>query len=239
MTNENLKRYSGDDNRFNQQAAMWHSLMWLGIIMLVCLAWAWLLTGCSTKKSVVQERQKVESIVQDSSSVSHTSTTKQQTVHDSSSVIASEKNHWSLAFDSLLLSQVIERTTIIRQDENGTEISRETNTTITNNRERNRGLQQGSKEIDSMIRDVQDSQTSEINMSNDSVNTHWAQNKSSEQVQQEVKQELNWWQKLQLAFRVIIQVLGWLLEIGGAAYIIYIIYRVSKKVHEEIKNQKC
>lgn len=230
--NENLKL--GDGNRFNQKAAMWHGLMWLSIICLVCLCWAMLLTGCSTKKSVMQ--QQVVSVAKDSVAASHSKQKQERSVHDSSSVIASAKNHWSLAFDSTLLSQVIERTTIIRQDENGKEISRETNTTVTNNRERNHGLVQGSKEVASSQTDVQDSRLLNINTSNDSVNTHWVQNNSKETT--EVKQELNWWQKLQLAFKVVCQVLAWLLEFGAVAYIIYIIYRVIKNIHGQIKNQK-
>lgn len=229
--NENLRL--GGDNRFNQKAAMWHGLMWLGIISLVCFAWAVLLSGCSTKRNVVQ--QQAVSVTKDSSAVKQTEKRMERDSRDSSSVINSEKNHWSLAFDSTFLSQVIERTIIIRQDESGKEISRDTNTTITNNRERNRGLVQGSKEASSCLTDVRAGHLLNINMSNDSVGTHWADNKEAETT--EVKQELNWWQKVQLALKVVVQVIAWLLEIAAVAYVAYIIYRIIRKIHGNVKKK--
>lgn len=229
---ENLRL--GGDNRFNQKAAVWHGLMWLGIICLVCLCWAMLLTGCSSKKSVVQ--QQVVSVAKDSSAVKQTEKSMARASRDSTLIIGSEKNHWSLAFDSTFLSQVIERTIIIRQDENGKEISRETNTTITNNRERNRGLLQGSKDTATSRTAVKDSTLVSLNTSNDSVGTHWAKTETNETT--EVKQELNWWQKLQLFFKIVVQVLAWLLEIAAVAYIVYIIYRVIKKIYGNVQEGK-
>lgn len=230
--NENLRL--GGDNRFNQKAAVWHGLMWLGIICLVCLCWAMLLTGCSSKKSMVQ--QQVVSVAKDSSAVKQTEKKAENKTSDRSLIIGSEKNHWSLAFDSTLLSQVIERTIIIRQDESGKELSRETNTTITNNRERNRGLLQGTKEATSSQTAVKDSTMVSLNTSNDSVGTHWAKTDKSEIT--EVEQELNWWQKLQLVFKIVVQVLAWLLEIAAIAYVVYIIYRIIKKIHGNIQKGK-
>lgn len=121
-----------ENHRFNQDAAKWHGLFWLILITLICLAWASLLSGCSTKKSAVSDSvQSSDSLVMRSSSIQQDSV-----VNDSVSVIASEKKHQVFVHDSTWSSQIIERTTIIRQDSSGRELSRETNTTITNNRDR-------------------------------------------------------------------------------------------------------
>lgn len=124
------------ENRFNQKAAVWHGLLWLVIVALVCIVWAGILAGCSSPRKTQSEKQRE---VVENTSVKNTETIKDSTNKELSSIMASVKNDWLHEYDSLLLSSVIERTTIIRQDSSGRELSRETTTNITNNRDHFRG----------------------------------------------------------------------------------------------------
>lgn len=179
-----------ENNRFNQDAAKWHGLFWLILIMLLCLAWASLLSGCSTKKSAVSDFvQSSDSLVMRSSSIQQDSV-----INDSISVIASEKNRQVFVHDSTWSSQIIERTTIIRQDSCGRELSRETNTTITNNRDRFKEISEKNHDMLSTNTNVNNNRIVKDEKNKDLVSAKKKlENKSKETV---VKEHPSFWQSM-------------------------------------------
>lgn len=148
MENNNL------DNRFNKKAAKWHGLLWLCILVLLCLSWSLFLTGCSSHKGVVREV--------DSTFIKKVEIEKDSVSRDSSVKIEREKEKTLYVHDSVVVSQTVETTIIIRQDSTGKELSRETNTIITNNRDKY-------KDRNLMLRDQESS--------NVQVNNHVANNR--------------------------------------------------------------
>lgn len=179
-----------ENNRFNQDAAKWHGLFWLILIMLLCLAWASLLSGCSTKKSAVSDSvQSSDSLVMRSSSIQQDSV-----INDSISVIASEKKQQVFVRDSTWSSQIIERTTIIRQDSCGRELSRETNTTITNNRDRFKEISEKNHDMLSTNTNVNNIRIAKDEKNKELVSAKKKlENKSKETV---VKEQPSFWQSL-------------------------------------------
>lgn len=121
------------ENRFNKKSAVWHEILWLIIALLAAWGWVSLLTGCGSSKLSVKEESRVEL----DSSVLKKQTIQQDSIqHDSVVIVKAADKFYGFHSDSTVLSQAIERNTIIRQDANGKEISRETSTIINNNRER-------------------------------------------------------------------------------------------------------
>lgn len=130
-----LKGMENKENRFNKKSAVWYEILWLIIALLIAWGGISLLAGCGSNKRMVKEDSRVEL----DSSVEKKQTIKQDsTRHDSIVVVKAADKFFGFHTDSTSLSQVIERNTIIRQDADGKEISRESSTIINNNRERTR-----------------------------------------------------------------------------------------------------
>lgn len=227
----------GKSNRFNGRQARWHGLLWLVIIVLVCVGWSLLLSGCSTKKCLASD----SALVSDSSVVRSTSSSVDSIVQSTSTVKATEKNHSEITHDSVFVSQVIEREIIIRQDSNGRELSRETNTTITNNRDRVRDSKRvmDSKEAEQTNTDR--NLVSKKQASSDSVSVR---RESKSKVEQTTTQQENVWTRIKNLFYFLWRLFLLIIRIIGIAFIVYavgnaivLVYRLAKKMHSNIKDR--
>lgn len=227
----------GKSNRFNGRQTRWHGLLWLVIIVLVCVGWSLLLSGCSTKKCLASDT----TFVSDFSVVRSTSSSVDSIVQSASSVKTTEKNHSEIIHDSVLVSQVIERETIIRQDSNGKELSRETNTTITNNRDRVRDSKQltDSKETGQTNTDC--NLVSKQQTSNDSVS---AKKENKNKVEQPTIQQESVWARIKNLFSFLWKLLLLFIRIIGVAFVVYavgnvaiLLFRLVKKLHSNIKDK--
>lgn len=227
----------GKSNRFNGSQARWHGLLWLVIIVLVCVGWSLLLSGCSTKKCLASDT----TFVSDSSVVRSTSSSVDSVVQSTSTVKESEKNHSEITHDSIFVSQVIERETIIRQDSSGKELSRETNTTITNNRDRVRDSKQvtDSKETERTNTDrnlVSKQTTSSVSV--------FAKKENKSKVEQTTVQQESVWTRIKNLFSFLWRLLLLLIRIIGVAFVVYVVgntvvllCRLAKKLHSNIKDK--
>lgn len=228
----------GKSNRFNGRQARWHGLLWLVIIVLVCVGWSLLLSGCSTKKCLASDT----TLVSDSTVMRSTSSSVDSIVQSTSIVKESEKNHSEIIHDSVFVSQFIERETIIRQDSNGKELSRETNTTITNNRDRVRDSKQvvDNKETERTNTDY--NLVSKQQVSNDSIS---AKRESKSKVEQTATREKeSVWTRIKNLFSFLLKFLLLLIRIIGIAFVVYavgngviLLCRLAKKLHLNIKNR--
>lgn len=225
-------------NRFNGSAARWHGLLWLVIIVFVCLGWTLFLSGCSTKRSLVSDT----SIVSDSSVVRSTSSIVDSTAKDSTVVISSEKNHSKTVRDSVFVSQVIERETIIRQDSSGKELIRVTNTTITNNRDRVRDVSSSSSSSSEIRSKVDKQKVQKQDMSNDS--TFIKSTDRNKVVTVTETEQTNIWVRIKQFFVFIWRLILFCLQATVIGVVVYVfggiciwLYRLAKKVHANVKSK--
>lgn len=200
-----------NENRFNKKAARWHECLWFLLVSLVFWAWVWLLTGCGSSKKLVQTK-----VVQDSMAVNKTLQTDDSTSHDSVVLIKASDKYFSDRVDSTVLSQVIERNTIIRQDADGKEISREVSTTITNNREHTQNNNLSRLQQESQIQNVDNTHVRSQKEIIDSISKALQQNPLYEHPKVESKP--SFWQRcmhvvwglLRVAWCCFCVLLGWL-----------------------------
>lgn len=227
----------GKSNRFNGRQARWHGLLWLVIIVLVCVGWSLLLSGCSTKKCLASDT----TFVSDSLVVRSTSSSVDSIVQSTSTVKAIEKKHSEITHDSVFISQIIEREIIIRQDSGGKELSRETNTTITNNRDRVRDSKQvvGIKETEQTNTDC--NLVSKQNTSSDSV---FFKKENKSKVEQTTIQQESVWARIKNLFSFLWKLLLLFIRIIGVAFVVYavgnvaiLLFRLVKKLHSNIKDK--
>ena len=228
----------GKSNRFNRRQARWHGLLWLVIIVLVCVGWSLLLSGCSTKKCLASDT----TLVSDSSAVRSTSSSVDSIRQSTSTVKESEKNHSEIVHDSVFVSQVIERETIIRQDSSGKELSRETNTTITNNRDRVRDSKQVTNSKETEQTNTDRDLVSKHQTSNDSVSVK-KENKSKVE-QTTIQEQESVWTRIKKIFLFLRKLLLLLIRIIGVAFVVYavgngivLLCRLAKKLHSNIKDR--
>lgn len=226
------------NNRFNGNAAQWHGLLWLVIIVLVCLGWTLFLSGCSTKRSLASDT----SIVSDSSVVRSTSSVMDSMAKDSAVVISSEENRSKSVHDSVFVSQVIEREIIIRQDSSGKELSRVANTTITNNRDRVRNVSSSSFSSSEIQSKVDKRKIQKQNVSTDSIS---AKNTDKNKVVTVTETEcVNVWARIKQFFKFIGNLLLFCLQATVIGVVVYVfggiciwLYRLAKKVHANVKTK--
>lgn len=218
------------NSRFNGKAARWHGLLWLVVIVLVCVGWTLFLSGCSTKKTLASDI----STEKDSLVVRSSSSSLDSSKHDSTLVIVSEKNHSQLVHDSVFVSQVIERETIIRQDSTGKEISRENSTTITNNRDRVREIEQMFSDVSSSNTSVNNRVLKQRNTSNDSISSKVSNNNKIEETIE--YEQVKIWERVKNFFRFVWGLILFCLQALVIGVVVYMVGIIAIRLYRWIKN---
>lgn len=227
----------GNSNRFNGEQARWHGLLWLMIVVLVCVGWAMLLSGCAAKKSFATDTTYVSD-----SSVRSTSSTVDSVLSETSSVKAIEKKYSEFIHDSVFVSQVIERETIIRQDSSGKELSRETNTTITNNRDRKRNVEQTSEGKETSQTNTDNHLVSKQQSQLDSVSSKSKFKSKTEQVT--IQEQGNIWTRGKDFFQFLLNFICFVFHFLAICFTVCIVYyffvtgyRIAKKKFLSMKSK--